>query len=58
MEVKVSLGSIAEFKSDAVIVGLYEGAKGLSGDIAAVDKALGGVVAGLVSQGELKGKLN
>ena len=58
MEVRVKLGSIAEFKSDAVIAGLFEGTESLGGDIAAVDKALGGVVGDLISRGEIKGKLN
>jgi leucyl aminopeptidase len=58
MEIKVVTGSIIETKADAVIVGFFEGTEPLDGDMAALDKALGGAISALVSQGEIKGKLN
>ena len=57
MEIKVLVGNIIKIKADAILLGVFEGEKELSGDIAAVDKALGGTIAGLISQGEIKGKL-
>ncbi|MBN1862236.1 MAG: leucyl aminopeptidase [Dehalococcoidales bacterium] len=58
MEIKVVTGSITEIKADAVVVGFFEGTGCLDGDIAALDKALGGAVSELISQGEIKGRLN
>jgi leucyl aminopeptidase len=58
MEIKVVTGSIIETKADAVIIGFFEGTEPLDGDMAALDKALGGAISALVSQGEIKGKLN
>jgi leucyl aminopeptidase len=58
MEIKVVTGSIAEIRADALIIGFFEGAEHLDGDMAALDEALGGAISGLVSQGEIKGKLN
>jgi len=58
MEIKVVIGSITETRADAVITGFFEGTERLDGDMAALDKALGGAVSGLISQGEIKGKLN
>jgi leucyl aminopeptidase len=56
VEIKVLVGNIIKIKADAILLGVFEGEKELSGDIAAVDKALGGTIAELVSQGEIKGK--
>jgi len=58
MEVKVMVGDIVDIKAGAVIVNFFEGMKHLEGDIAAVDKALDGAISQLISQGEIKGKLN
>jgi leucyl aminopeptidase len=58
MEIKVVIGSIAEIRADAVIIGFFEGTERLDGDAAALDEALGGAISGLVGQGEIKGKLN
>ncbi len=58
METKVIIGNIAELKSDAILLNVAEGVAELSGDLAAVDKALGGAISELVTQGEIKGKLN
>ena len=58
MEIKVVKGNIAEIKADAIIVNCYEGAEKLRGDTATLDKALDGAISELISQGEIKGKLN
>lgn len=58
MDIKVVAGEIAKIKTGAIIVGFFEGTERLAGDIAAIDKALNGVITQLRSQGEIKGKLN
>ena len=58
MEIKVIAGDITKVKTDAIIVNFFEGMESLDGDIAAVDKALDGAISQLISQGEIKGKLN
>ena len=58
MEIKVIAGNIAEIETSAIVVDLFEGTECLSGDIAAIDSALGGVISRLIKQGEIKGKLN
>jgi len=58
MEIKVITGDIAKIKADAIIVNFFEGLKSPDGDITAVDKALDGAITQLISQGEIKGKLN
>jgi leucyl aminopeptidase len=56
MEIKVIAGDIAATEADAIMVSYFEGTDHLEGDIAAVDRALGGAIAQLISQGEIKGK--
>jgi leucyl aminopeptidase len=58
VEIKVVVGNIAELKADAILVNFFEGMEKLDGDIATVDKALGKAISELISQGEIKGKLN
>ncbi len=58
MEIKIISGAIAEVKADAIMVGCFEGDQKPKGDVASVDKALGGAIARLIAQGEIKGKLN
>ena len=58
MEIKVIVGDITKIKADAIIVNFFEGMESLDGDIAKVDRALDGAISQLVSQGEIKGKLN
>jgi leucyl aminopeptidase len=55
MEIKTATGDIAAIKADAIIVNHYEGTKTPEGG-AAVDKALGGAIAQLIKQGDIKGK--
>jgi len=58
MEIKVIAGNMAEIKASAIIVNFVEGIERLDGDIATIDKALDGAISQLISQGEIKGKLN
>ena len=58
MEIKVAIGDIAKTEADAIIVNFFEEMEHLDGDIATVDKALAGAISQLISQGEIKGKLN
>ena len=58
MEIKIVVGDISKIKADAIIVNFFEGTKNPDGDIATVDKALGGAITQLIRQGEIKGKLN
>jgi len=58
MEIKVIVDDITNIKADALIVNFFEGKESLDGDIAVVDKALDGAISQLISQGEIKGKLN
>jgi leucyl aminopeptidase len=57
MEIKVIAGDITKTPAGAIILGLFEGVKRPAGELAVVDKALGGAVSQLISQGEIKGRL-
>lgn len=57
MEIKVIAGDIARVEAGAIILGLFEGVKRPDGELAVIDKALGGAVSQLISQGEIKGKV-
>lgn len=56
MEIKVTVGDIAQIESDAIVVNLFEGVEQPGGATAAVDKALDGVISSLISRGGIKGK--
>jgi leucyl aminopeptidase len=58
MKIETMAGDITGVKADAIIINSFEGMKKPEGDTEAVDKALGGAISQLVSQGEIKGKLN
>ena len=58
MEIKLAAGDIAKIETDAIIVNYFEKMERLEGDTATVDKALDGAISQLISQGEIKGKLN
>jgi len=58
VEIKVAADNITKIKADAIIVNFFEGMERPEGDTAAVDETLGGAISQLVSQGEIKGKLN
>jgi len=57
VEIKVAAGDIAKIEAGAIIVNLFEGTEHLAGATARIDKALGGAISQLISQGEIKGKL-
>jgi len=58
MEVRVISGDIMNLPFGAIIVNLFEGVESPAGATGAVDKALGGAITQLISEGEIKGKLN
>ncbi|MDI6815321.1 MAG: M17 family peptidase N-terminal domain-containing protein, partial [Dehalococcoidales bacterium] len=58
MEIKLIAGDIAKIKAGAIIVNFFEEMEHLDGDIATIDKALAGAISQLITQGEIKGKLN
>lgn len=58
MEIKVIAGDITQIKAGAIIVNFFEEMERLEGDIATIDKALDGAISQLISQGEIRGKLN
>lgn len=58
MKINVVSGDISAIKADAVIIGTFEDAKKPGGELALIDKLLGGAVARLMKEGEIKGKLS
>jgi len=58
MEIKVIAGDITKVKADAILVNFFEEKESLEGNIATIDKSLDGAISQLISQGEIKGKLN
>lgn len=58
MNVTVQRTNVIASTCDTIIVNLFEGATTPGGASGAVDKALGGILSQLISDGELKGKLN
>ncbi|MFC1953134.1 leucyl aminopeptidase [Chloroflexota bacterium] len=58
MEIKVVTDDIKKIEAGAIVVNVFEGTESPEGDIAAVDQALDGAISRLISQGEIKGKLN
>lgn len=56
MQITVAPGSITEITADTYVVPLAQGVKTLSGDVAAVDKALGGSIAQMLADGHIAGK--
>ena len=58
MEIKVEVGDVAKIEAGAVVVNFFEGMDHPAGATAIVDEALGGAISQLISQREVKGKLN
>jgi leucyl aminopeptidase len=56
LEIKVRTGDISKSAADAILFGVIDGVKKPTGELAAVDNALGGVISRLIKQGEIKGK--
>lgn len=58
MEIKVTTGDIVKSEVGAIIVNFFEDMEKPEGITATVDEALGGAISSLITQGEIKGKLN
>ncbi|MFC1995862.1 M17 family peptidase N-terminal domain-containing protein [Chloroflexota bacterium] len=58
MEIKVIAGDITKIKTGAIMVNFLEETEHPSGELATIDRALSGAISQLISQGEIKGKLN
>jgi len=58
MEISVVTGDITKIEAGAIIVNHFEEEENPEGDTAALDQALDGAISQLISQGEIKGKLN
>ncbi len=58
MKIKAVAGDIARIEAGAIVVNFFEGMERPEGDTATVDRALDGAISQLISQGEIKGKLN
>ena len=56
MELSVATGSILEQEADGIVLNLFEGVDALVDSTGAVDQALNGAVAGLISGGDFTGK--
>ena len=56
MKIQFKKGYIAAERSEAVVAGVFEGAKKLSGAAAALDWATGGLITGIFKSGDLTGK--
>ncbi|HEX7474819.1 MAG TPA: leucyl aminopeptidase [Dehalococcoidales bacterium] len=56
MDIHVSVGNIARAKTNVIVLNIFEDAAGLEGDLAEIDRLLGGSIAQLVASGEIKGK--
>jgi leucyl aminopeptidase len=56
MEIKAITGELTRIETGAIIVGQYEDEKTPQGETAAVDKKLGGAIADMIKQGDIKGK--
>ena len=57
MEIKVETGDVTRQETPALIVNLFEGVEAPGGATGAVDSVLGGVITGLISDGEVSGRL-
>jgi leucyl aminopeptidase len=58
MKIKAVTGDISQVKADAIIIGIFEGAKKPEGELAEIDRLMGGAVSQMIKEGELKGKLS
>ena len=58
MKLQIKKGYIAAERSEAVVAGVFEGVKKLSGAAAALDWATGGLITGMLKNGDFTGKLH
>ena len=56
LKIKAIADDITQVKTDGIVVELFEGVKQPDGITGTVDKALGGAITQLISNGEIKGK--
>ena len=56
MEIRVHQGSIPEAVADTIIVNLFEGVTEPGGATGAMDRALGGAISDMITDGDLRGK--
>ena len=56
MQITVASGSITEVVADTYVVPIAQGVRRLTGDIAAVDQALGGTISQMLEAGQILGK--
>lgn len=57
MKIRVECASIVDLKCDLLVVNSFEGEKKPEGAALAADKVLGGLIARLIREGEIDGKL-
>ncbi len=57
LEIKAATGDLTGYETPALIVNLFEGVTSPGGATGAVDRALGGVLSGLISDGEITGRM-
>lgn len=57
MEIRIANDSVTDYECGALIVNLFEGVKIPGGATGAVDRAVRGIIARLISEGEITGKL-
>jgi len=58
MEIKADIGDITKIEAGAIVVSFLEGMKHPEEKLVTIDKALDRAISQLISQGEIKGKLN
>jgi leucyl aminopeptidase len=56
LDIRVATTDVTAYRGDALVVNLFEGVKQPGGATGAVDRALGGAIAALIKDGEIKGK--
>jgi leucyl aminopeptidase len=57
MKLQVKQGYITDEQSEAVVAGVFENTKMLTGAAAALDRAAGGLISGMLKSGDFTGKL-
>jgi len=58
MDIRIVTGDITRMQASAIILGIFEGPAGLTGQLAAADKALNCAISRVIKEGGLKGKQN
>ncbi|RJQ38684.1 MAG: leucyl aminopeptidase [Dehalococcoidia bacterium] len=58
MKIRAISGDISAIKADAIIISVFEEARKPEGELARIDKKLGGAVTKMMKEGEVKGKLS